>query len=348
MKFGLFGGAVAKPPAVVQCHGEGSSRTTPARSQDSDHFVSLVNSVVEAEQLGFASVFLVEHHFTGTAQISATLNLLTFIAARTSCIRLGTAVTVLPWHNPVLLAEQVTTLDVLSGGRFDFGIGRGYRPSEFDWFCVPQSEADERYRESLDLLRMALTSDRRFSHRSANWQFKDIVVEPAPVQRPHPPFWVAAGKPASLQAAAVEGHCLLLDQFATFDVALERMNIYREAVMGSGNRFAPETVALARAVRIVDNDAEREAAFTARIAQLGSMNRLAAGQDGRNRSSMMSDPDLFRAAQAGSLIGTPEEIVEQLARLRDAGVDYVLAAGLLSDDTQLRRFAESIMPHFRD
>lgn len=347
MKFGLFGGAAAKRPAAVDDTGESHSRTAPARSQDSDHFGGLVKSVVEAERLGFAGVFLVEHHFTGTAQISATLNLLTFIAARTSRIRLGTAVTVLAWHNPVLLAEQVATLDVLSGGRFDFGIGRGYRPSEFDWFCVPQVQADERYRESLELLRKALTSDRRFSHQSANWQFRDIVVEPAPVQRPHPPFWVAAGKPDSLRFAAAEGHYLLLDQFATFDVALERMNIYREATIASGKPFVPETVALARAVRIVENDAEREAAFAARIAQLASMNRLAAGQDGRNRSSMMSDPDLRRAAQEGSLIGTPEEIIERLARLRDGGINYVLTAGLLTDEIQLQRFADLIMPHFR-
>src|SRR5439155_1297537 len=78
---------------------------------------------------------LVEHHFTGFAQISTTLNLLTWVAARTTTLRLGTAVITLPWHNPVLLAEQVATIDLLSGGRVDFGIGQGYRHNEFAGLC---------------------------------------------------------------------------------------------------------------------------------------------------------------------------------------------------------------------
>ena len=70
---------------------------------------------------------MVEHHFTGFGQVSASLNLLTWVAARTSTLRLGTAVLVLPWHNPVLLAEQAATIDLLSGGRLEFGVGKGYR-----------------------------------------------------------------------------------------------------------------------------------------------------------------------------------------------------------------------------
>src|ERR1700687_4253606 len=90
-------------------------------------FREFVDYNVEAESLGFCSPFLREHHITGFGQISATLSLLTFIAARTKTLRLGTAVIVLPWHNPVLLAEQAATLDLLSQGRHDFGIGMGYR-----------------------------------------------------------------------------------------------------------------------------------------------------------------------------------------------------------------------------
>ncbi len=97
---------------------------------------------VEAEALGFHASFLVEHHFSGWNQVSATLTLLTSLAMQTTTLRLGTAVLVLPWHNPVLLAEQTATLDLLSHGRLDLGIGKGYRHGEFQGFGIPRDEAE--------------------------------------------------------------------------------------------------------------------------------------------------------------------------------------------------------------
>src|SRR6202167_4763122 len=110
MKFGLFGGARA--------------RGGPAG--DSDGYHDFINYVCEAERLGFSSVFLVEHHFTGFGQVSASLNLLSYLAARTERIRLGTAVVVLPWHNPALVAEPGVALYLLVDGRLEFGGGKGY------------------------------------------------------------------------------------------------------------------------------------------------------------------------------------------------------------------------------
>src|SRR5580765_8481721 len=107
---------------------------------------------IEAEALGFRSTFCVEHHFTGYGQVSATLNLLTWLGARTKSLRLGTAVMVLPWHNPVLLAEQAATLDLLSGGRLDFGFCCGYRYNEFAGFCVAMEEADARFDEAMEVI----------------------------------------------------------------------------------------------------------------------------------------------------------------------------------------------------
>jgi alkanesulfonate monooxygenase SsuD/methylene tetrahydromethanopterin reductase-like flavin-dependent oxidoreductase (luciferase family) len=114
MKFGLFGGARLGPNNPLA---------------DSYNYKDFIAYVRDAEDLGFESIFLVEHHFTGAGQLSASLNLLSYLAACTSRIRLGTAVVVLPWHNPVLLAEQVATLDRPLGGRVDLGIGRGYAKS---------------------------------------------------------------------------------------------------------------------------------------------------------------------------------------------------------------------------
>jgi len=115
MKLGLFGGVRTKP-GVEDGYRDGYS--------------SYIDGVVEAEALGYYSNFIVEHHFSGLGQVSASMSLLSFLAARTSTIHLGTAVVVIPWHNPVLIAEQAATLDLLSNGRFDFGVGRGYRHME--------------------------------------------------------------------------------------------------------------------------------------------------------------------------------------------------------------------------
>jgi alkanesulfonate monooxygenase SsuD/methylene tetrahydromethanopterin reductase-like flavin-dependent oxidoreductase (luciferase family) len=344
VKFGLFGGATAKggghdPEA-------GGERLRFSQSDDSYGYGQLIDGVVEAERLGFHSIFLVEHHFTGSAQISASLNLLTYLAACTNRIRLGTAVVVVPWHNPVLLAEQAATVDVLSNGRLDFGVGKGYRPNEFERFCIPLAEAAERFEESIALLKKALTSDERFSHHSKRWNFEDIIVEPPPVQRPHPPLWLAAGRPDSLREAAAGGYSLLLDQFATFDLILERLGIYRDAVEASGKPYDPMSVAVARNLTIVNNDDEREAAMAQRMKALARMNNLATSSDGAYRSSMASDPDLRRAAENGTLIGTPAEIIDMIRRLRDGGVEYILFSSAYARPGLMQRIADEIMPAF--
>src|SRR5947209_4333167 len=203
MKFGIFGSAQAKRGGPDTDSGAG--------------FRDFVELNVEAEALGFVSSFLVEHHFTGFGQVSATLNLLTWVGARTTTLRLGTAVIVLPWHNPVLLAEQAATIDLLSGGRLDFGVGKGYRHNEFHGFCIPIEEADARFHECLDIVVKSWTSKERFSHHGKYWNFSDIIVEPPTAQKPHPPMWMAAGSPNSIGQVAERGYNLLLDQFASLD-----------------------------------------------------------------------------------------------------------------------------------
>src|SRR5271169_5745086 len=149
MQFGLFGSAQAKRGGIDVDSSQG--------------FKDFVEYNVEAEALGYDSTFVVEHHFTGFGQVSASLNLLTWLGARTRTLRLGTAVIVLPWHNPVLLAEQAATLDLLSGGRLDFGVGRGYRHNEFAGFRIPLEEADARYEEALEVITKAFVSETSFS-----------------------------------------------------------------------------------------------------------------------------------------------------------------------------------------
>jgi len=329
MRFGIFGSAQAKRGGPDVDSGAG--------------FRDFVESNVLAEALGFHSSFVVEHHFTGFGQISATLNLLTWIGARTTTLRLGTAVLTLPWHNPVLLAEQAATVDLLSGGRLDFGIGQGYRHNEFAGFCIPMEEAEERFEESLAVILKAWTSDAPWSHRGKHWQFEGVVVEPPTAQRPHPPMWMGAGRPASIRKVAAYGYNLLLDQFAPVDQIGERIALFKAEVQASGRPFDPMSVAVTRSIHVVMSAAERAKALEARLAARRRMERLAQRPDGQNRASMMSYADTLEAAEAGALYGTPDEIVAKLQALRDAGAEYVLLNSAGGRES-LRRFAHEVLP----
>jgi alkanesulfonate monooxygenase SsuD/methylene tetrahydromethanopterin reductase-like flavin-dependent oxidoreductase (luciferase family) len=329
MRFGLFGGA----------------RTAPGADDGyREGYQAYIDAVIEAEALGYHSNFLVEHHFSGMGQVSASLNLLTYLAARTSTIRLGSAVVVIPWHNPVLVAEQAATVDLLSGGRLDFGVGKGYRYNEFHGFCIPIGEAEERFEEAMAVIRKAWTTQGRFSHHGKRWHFENVVIEPAPVQKPHPPLWLAAGRPDSLVYTAREGYNLFLDQFQTLAVIFERLRIYKQALAAAGRAYDPMGVAVARAVLITRTKVEREAAIAARARSLEVMNAFGRSPTGREQSSMVSDNDLRKATEEGALIGTPDEIAARLERLRAEGVGYVLLA--TAHQETLRVFAKEIMPGF--
>src|SRR5215467_9423572 len=242
MRFGLFGGA----------------RTDPGeQASDSRIYTDYIDYICEAEALGFHRVFLVEHHFTGFGQVSSTLQFLTYLAAKTTTLRLGTAVLVLPWHNPALLAEQAATLDLLSRGRLDFGVGKGYRYNEFAGFCVPMEEADARFDEALDVIIKAWTADESFSHRGKYWQYDNIVVEPPMAQRPHPPIWMGAGSENSIRRVAAQGFNLLLGQYASPRDVAWNIAVYKAEVEAHGRRFDPMQVGVTRAFFVTDSAAER-------------------------------------------------------------------------------------------
>ena len=329
MKFGLFGGARA--------------RGGPAG--DSEGYHEFIRYVIAAEELGFSSVFLVEHHFTGFGQVSASLNLLSYLAARTEKIRLGTAVVVLPWHNPVLVAEEAATLDLLSNGRLDFGVGKGYRPYEFSGFCIPQDEATERFDEAIGIIRKAWTTKGRFSYHGKLWHYDNIVVEPAPIQQPHPPFWMGAGSAESIRRAAREGYNLLLDQIAPIDLIIERVRIFREECERVGRFYDPMMVGVTRGLQIVHNEEERQRAIQVRRQVLKNIGDLARGPGAERYHHIKDDEDSFELDDA-PLLGTPEEIIARLKKLEAGGVENVLFAAPGASIAGLRTFAEEIMPAF--
>jgi alkanesulfonate monooxygenase SsuD/methylene tetrahydromethanopterin reductase-like flavin-dependent oxidoreductase (luciferase family) len=334
MKFGLFGGA---------------SSATQGTSDSMQGLRPFVDYVCDAESLGYHGAFLVEHHFTGTGQISSSLMLLAHLAAKTNRIRLGTGVVVLPWHNPVLLAEQIATLDQLCEGRFDFGIGRGYRPTEFKGFCISPEVAQRRYEETLGFLRKALATQERFQHRGEFWSFDDVVIDPPVFQKPLPPMWVGAASNESIARAGRDGFNLLLDQISTADIVGERIGTYRAAVEARGAVFDPASVGVTRALQLVGNDKEWCAAHAMRAKLLEQLRKAA----GNNSSSFAQErpktyADSSLTIDEAALIGYPHEIVERIGALRDVGVEYVLLADITGSREALRVFAEEVMPKFAD
>jgi len=324
MQFGMFGSAQARRGGPNDDSGAG--------------FREFVDRNIEAEALGYHSTFLVEHHFTGFGQVSASLNLLTWIGARTKTLRLGTAVMVLPWHNPVLLAEQIATLDLLSDGRVDAGIGKGYRQREFEGFSVPIEESDARFVECLEVMMKAWTSDTPWSHKGTYWQYDEIVVEPPSVQKPHPKLWMGAGSPRSITQVADYGFDMLLGQYDSFETIVEEVNMFKSLVEAKGETFDPMRVGVARSVNIVDTKAEYDAAIDARMA-------------GRRRTQNLAQrpdfEDTREIAELGTIYGTPDQVAEKIQDLKDAGIEYILLNCPAGIET-LRRFAKEVMPAFAD
>jgi alkanesulfonate monooxygenase SsuD/methylene tetrahydromethanopterin reductase-like flavin-dependent oxidoreductase (luciferase family) len=340
MQFGLFGSAAAR-------------RGGP-EFDSSEGFRDFIDYNIEAEALGFHSTFVVEHHFTGYGQVSATLNLLTWLGARTRRLRLGTAVLVLPWHNPVLLAEQTATLDLLSEGRLDFGIGKGYRYNEFAGFCVPMEEADARFDECLEVILKAWTADEPFSHRGKYWAFDEIVVEPPTAQKPHPPIWMGAGSERSIRQVAEKGYNLLLGQYASPEDVGRAIAVFKDTAEAHGHRFDPMQVGVTRAFFVTDTRAETEAALERRLQNRVRQLRLATRPDGTVHGGpdrATGDPRVVNEMSA--MYGSPDEIAHQLEALRDAGAGYVLlngggSGGGARGRASLRRFAHDIMPLFAE
>jgi alkanesulfonate monooxygenase SsuD/methylene tetrahydromethanopterin reductase-like flavin-dependent oxidoreductase (luciferase family) len=315
-------------------------------TDSSQGFHEWIDNNVEAEALGYRSTFVVEHHFTGFGQVSASLNLLTWLGARTKTLRLGTAVLVLPWHNPVLLAEQAATLDLLSGGRLDFGIGKGYRWNEFSGFAMPMKEADPRFDEAMTVIANAFARDAPWSHAGRFWQYDNIVVEPPSAQRPHPPFWMGAGSARSVRQVAERGYNLLLGQYDLPDDVIRHIAQFRRDVEARGRRFDPLEVGVARAVHFADTPDELEAARVRRFQGHLRINKLAERPgDARERFARHEEAEVRRLCDDTAIFGSADQIAQKIAALRAGGAEYLLInfGGSIKN---IRRFAGEVMPLF--
>ena len=310
MKFGLFGGA--------RSAGEGSVG-------DSLGYRKYIDYVLAAEELGYHSVFVVEHHFTGVGQLSASLNFLSYLAGRTQRIRLGTAVVVLPWHNPALLAEQVATLDLALQRPLRFRRRQGLpRDASSRASAIPIEEATERFDETMAFLRKAWSSPDRFSHHGKRWRFENIVIEPRPVQQPHPPLWMGAGSFESIRRAAREGFNLLLDQIATIDLIIERVATYKDELARRAGPSVPDRSASPARCRSSAPRTSARPRYALRTKVLRAIGGLARGPGAERYQNIGSHADPNLASEESALLGTPEEIIARLKKLEAGGVDYVL------------------------
>jgi alkanesulfonate monooxygenase SsuD/methylene tetrahydromethanopterin reductase-like flavin-dependent oxidoreductase (luciferase family) len=177
-----------------------------AETPDGDYrraYSEMLDQIEYAEYLGFDTVWLAEHHGSSYGSMPSPQVMAAAIAERTRYLRIGIAVSILPFDNPVRVAEDYAMVDVISNGRLDFGVGRGYQPREFGMLGLERSQSESRalFEESLDIV-LGLWTEDRFTYRGKHFQIEDVELHPRPVQVPHPPVYVAAISPETFGLVA--------------------------------------------------------------------------------------------------------------------------------------------------
>jgi alkanesulfonate monooxygenase SsuD/methylene tetrahydromethanopterin reductase-like flavin-dependent oxidoreductase (luciferase family) len=184
-----------------------------------------------ADAVGLDAAWFAEHHFSEYGVMPSTQVFGSFMAARTKRIRLGTGVVVLPFHNPVRLAEEFAFLDQLSEGRLDFGVGRGYQPAEFAGYGVPMAQSRQRYTEALAVIRQAW-SEGEVNFHGEHYHFDGVKIRPRPLQLPHPPLFGSSFNPDTIQYQAMQGLNLL---FTPLLAPPDRVANYRAILKKNGH-----------------------------------------------------------------------------------------------------------------
>jgi len=182
-----------------------------------------LRAIREAEVLGYDTIWLTEHHFAEDGYSPSVLPIAGAIAAQTERVRIGTFLVLLPLNNAIRLAEDVATLDVISNGRIDLGVGQGYAVHEYAAYGISRKERYARFVEGIDVLR-GLWTQASFSYRGKHYQIDDARLMPRPVQSPHPPLWIGArGAKGIARAGRLGAHLLGLsspEMQALYDAAL--------------------------------------------------------------------------------------------------------------------------------
>lgn len=317
---------------------------------------SHLDLVVDSEALGFDDAWLTEHHFTDDGYSPSLFPIGAAIAARTRRIRIGTFLLLLPLHNPIQVAEDTATLDLISDGRFDLGMGLGYRLGEFDDQGVPARERAGRMQEGLTIVRRLLSGESVTIDGNYN-NLRDIRITPPALQRPHPPMWVGGTAPTAIERAATMG-------FHFLSGAVASSNAYDDALRASGRDPQDFHIAAMRPTYVAPT---REEAWEIAAQPLRHMaiNYLqwtmeAKGASDREQAAAVPSVDEIVRAQSmdffgeDSLVGTPEDVIEQLEdyRARCRLTHFVCGTPLPGmPPHQIRAgmelFAREVIPHFR-
>lgn len=347
---------------AVPEHGDRSEREV---------FAETLDEVVLADELGFGTAWVVEHHFMREYSHSSAPELfLSAASQRTAAIRLGHGVVVLPYNHAVRVTERAATLDLLSGGRVELGVGRGFSPREYAVFGAEMADSRRIVDESLAVLRAGF-GDGPVNLAGEHYRLEDIDILPKPLQRPHPPLWTAAVSPETFTWAAREGLGALAGPFKPWFLVRQDLKEYRRAWAehqgeapgaGANPRFGM-TIGL---LCLEDGDRARALArepftwyYERLLAQTRPvLERFRESYDYYQKLGRLQ-PLLKRAVRLSLLeamgmvvVGSPEECVRKLEKYREAGVDHLLlavGAGALPSEVvreSLRTVAHRVMPHF--
>lgn len=337
-----------------------------AHGPPANYYAQLLEQVGLAERLGYHSAWFGEHHYASYSFGAPSL-LCMAAAERTERIRLGTGVSLLPVHHPIRLAEEYATLDVLSGGRFEYGIGRGFLRYALDLFGIDEDESHDRYHEAAALIVEAWTRKEPFSFDGRFWSLSDYEFFPKPLQQPHPPIYASAVlTPESYVWTAEMGFNLATACFVPNREGIRAgVELYRKtleqrgldpasrSVLGVMQMYCGESYEASH--REAGEAVLRYLAFFAAIDQKRP-HQSKAYEHHKGGTREMFDGMTSQALDEQRLVlmGDPETLIDRIEWLRDYyGLDYLLLemgqGGLPHAQVMesLERFGREVMPHFR-
>ena len=334
MKFGLY-----------------SSIANPPRGEHLDRCIDEAIAEAQlAEASGFDSCFFGEHHQDRDGFLPSPLIVATAVAARTSRLRVGTSVILLPLHHPVRVAEDVITLDLVSKGRVVLGVGIGYQPADFRAFAVPMEHRMARFEESLDILRLCWAGE-PFSFRGKHYTLEDVQVCPRPFQRPGPPLWIGASVPAAARRAGRVADGFVGTPRKSLENATRLADVYRQATREAGRE--PEVIQM-RDAWVAATRAEADAVYGPHV--MTAYRYYWENQLAEFRTMPPGTPfTLDSLAPDRLILGDPETCVRELQRWQKAtGASTFLlrlrhahSGGPPHDQIMaaIRLFGERVIPH---
>ncbi len=318
--------------------------------------------VRHGEALGFHGAWFAEHHFTRYGIGSSALVFASAIAARTSKIRLGTAVLVPPLHNPIRLAEDAATLDLMSGGRLDAGFGRGAAPYEFTPYGIDHSDTQERFQESVNMIKGLWTTP-DYTYEGKHYSARQANLVPPVVQRPHPPIYIAATRTqATLDYAVAQGFPTMIGLTVDTQPAIELCRRYEALSAQTPHRVTMAQIPFFRYCYVADT--EERALRDTQKSLSWVIDMLQWRGEFREGSELNHSLDEWRKRRGEpalkladvrenrSVIGDPQQCVAKIKALRAQGIEYFgcnFAFGGMPHDKVLDAmtlFAEEVMPHF--